>query len=155
MAQTARFSIEPTRDADQIIQAALPGLSDVEQWVSSEKLVFFLAQEIFIAFLAYSNPRVSQLPIGVIMGGLEDEGRVWIELLSVHPAYRRFGVATALVEALKTKADAIQARGLMVDVDDDNTAAQKFYRQLGFRKVGQIKQYYYDASTALIFFCPT
>ena len=75
----------------------------MEQWVSSEKLVFFLAQEIFIAFLGYGKPRVSQLPIGVIMGGLEDESRVWIELLSVHPDYRRW-VAPALVEALKKSA---------------------------------------------------
>ncbi|WP_008310239.1 GNAT family N-acetyltransferase [Leptolyngbya sp. PCC 6406] len=150
---TKPFVIEPTQDAEVIIHAALPGLADVEQWISREKLTFLLDRGLVIAFLAYGQPKLD-LPTGVIMGGLEEEGRVWIEVLSVHPSYRRLGVATALMEELRSQAQAIQARGLMVDLDDDNYQALKFYKSVGFKKVGFVNHYYYDGSKAIILFCP-
>ncbi|MFQ4139836.1 GNAT family N-acetyltransferase [Nodosilinea sp. PGN35] len=151
---TTQFTIERCHSAPAILAAARPGLADVEQWISADKLAFFLDRGIYIAFLAYGQPRLIDLPLGVIMGGLEEEGRVWVEALSVHPTYRRLGVATALMAELRAQARAAQARGLMVDLDDDNTAALRFYKSVGFKKVGSVDQYYYDASRAIILFCP-
>ena len=150
------FQIKQSRNARVILKVAHLGLTDVEQWLSPPKLEFFLAQDIFIAFLASieMDAAVAALPVGVIMGGLEEEGRVWIEILSVHPDYHRQGVATALVQRLQQTAKELGARGLMVDVDDDNHQALRFYKRVGFKQVGDIRHYYYDGSRALILFCP-
>jgi [ribosomal protein S18]-alanine N-acetyltransferase len=151
---TTQFTIERCHSASAILKAARPGLADVEQWISRDKLDGFLEWGIYIAFLAYGQPKILDLPLGVIVGGLEEEGRVWVEALSVHPTYRRLGVATALMAELRSQARAAQARGLMVDLDDDNATALRFYKSVGFKNVGYVDQYYYDASKAIILFCP-
>ena len=145
-----KIHVVQSKDVDLILNTGIDGLADIEQWLSRRKLTFFLTENIYVAYLAFIDFQTT--PIGVILGGLEEEGRVWIELLSVHPDYRRRGVGTALMEQLINMAEIISARGLMVDIDHDNYGALKFYRNLGFKKVGSIGQYYYDSSKALVYF---
>lgn len=144
------MQIVPSKDVDLILKTGIDGLADVEQWLSKRKLAFFLTENIYIAYLAFIDTQAT--PVGVIMGGLEEEGRVWVEMLSVGAAYRRRGVGTALMKQLINTAETFAARGLMVDIDHDNYGALKFYKQLGFRRVGSINQYYYDSSKALVYF---
>ncbi|AFY37815.1 GCN5-related N-acetyltransferase [[Leptolyngbya] sp. PCC 7376] len=139
-----------SKDVDLILNTGIDGLADIEQWLSKRKLAFFLTENIYIAYLAFVD--IKEEPIGVIMGGLEEEGRVWVEMLSVSSDYRRRGVGTALMDQLINTAEIVSARGLMVDIDHDNYGALKFYKRFGFKRVGHMNQYYYDSSKALIYF---
>ena len=62
--------------------------------------------------------------------------------VAVQPAYRRKGIAEALMTAL---ADALQEKGarcLTLEVRSSNDAAIKLYGKLGFQQVGLRKNYY-------------
>ena len=56
----------------------------------------------------------------------------WIQSVYVTPAYRRKGVYSALHEAVRTKAQTDNLScGIRLYVEQDNTPAQKTYRQIG------------------------
>lgn len=66
------------------------------------------------------------------------------ELLSigVAPAYRRRGVAAALLEAGMTRSHRMGARVMYLEVAVDNETAQALYREHGFDAVGRREDYY-------------
>jgi ribosomal-protein-alanine N-acetyltransferase len=62
--------------------------------------------------------------------------------IAVDAAWRRKGIARALVVASLDRARARGIRDVYLEVRRTNTAAQKLYRQLGFRQVGVRRGYY-------------
>ncbi len=62
--------------------------------------------------------------------------------LAVLPAVRRKGVATALVRRGLSRLCARQAEVCFLEVRKTDTAAQLFYEQAGFQRVGLRKKYY-------------
>ena len=62
--------------------------------------------------------------------------------LAVAPAYRRRGVARALLAALEQALDARQVGSLCLEVRAGNAPAIALYEKLGFRQVGRRKNYY-------------
>ena len=99
----------------------------------------------------YKNPNtlywVDVLPNGTLRGyaGFQivlDEGH--IVNVAVAPAWRRQGVATALIERIFERARALGLTCLMLEVRVGNTAAQCLYRRFGFEVVGRRKDYYTD-----------
>ena len=62
--------------------------------------------------------------------------------LAVAPAYRRRGVARALLAALEQALDARQVGSLCLEVRAGNAPAIALYEKLGFREVGRRKNYY-------------
>ncbi len=153
MITTIEIKIKPIKKAKIILLATKKyGLPDVETWVSKEKLQLFLDWGINVAFGAF--PPHKKLPVGVIVGGLEEEGRIWIEALAVNKKWRKKGIARALVNEVETIGKKRNYRAIFVDVDDDNLEGLSFYFKIGFKEMGQIKQYYYDKTTALILMKP-
>lgn len=63
----------------------------------------------------------------------EDAPYAELSELYVQSAYRRQGVARALIQALETQARTVGASGWAVLTGTDNTAALAFYEALGFR----------------------
>ena len=62
--------------------------------------------------------------------------------IAVHPAYRKQGIATELIEAL---IQVLQERGshsLMLEVRESNNPAKELYLKMGFELVGIRKNYY-------------
>lgn len=62
----------------------------------------------------------------------EDAPYAELSELFVYPNYRRQGVARALIEALAAKAQAAGATSMTVLTDEENAAALRTYKALGF-----------------------
>lgn len=73
--------------------------------------------------------------------------RTSISLLSiaVHPDYRRIGIGTALIAKLLTKLNHVRRNQIDVQVRETNLGAQLFLRDLGFRAVAVVSNYYDDS----------
>jgi ribosomal-protein-alanine N-acetyltransferase len=72
----------------------------------------------------------------------------WISTIAVHPAYRRMGIATALLETCEASLDAPAIR---LTVRKSNEAAIHLYRQRGYYQVGVWPDYYQDHEDGIIF----
>lgn len=62
--------------------------------------------------------------------------------VAVDPAYRRQGIAEALVNTLVEALTVAGSRSLTLEVRQSNEAAQKLYTKLGFVQVGLRPNYY-------------
>lgn len=69
--------------------------------------------------------------------------------LAVEPAHRRYGVASALLEAVERAAHARGAVHVRLEVKADNQPALALYAQRGYRVFGRYTAYYEDGSDAL------
>ena len=65
-------------------------------------------------------------------------GGFFIGNVSVHPDWRRRGIAGALMKAALTEISARGGRWVGLEVRADNLAAQRLYERLGFREVGRM-----------------
>ncbi|MHA1927890.1 MAG: GNAT family N-acetyltransferase [Candidatus Thorarchaeota archaeon] len=151
----ASYIIQVSENASLLIdQADRLGLLDVKYWTTSEIMQEYIQSGKRIAFSAFDaiNSGSSEMPSGIIVGGLEEEGRLWIELLVVDKKKRRRGIATALVEKLAEFGREHKLRALFVDLDDDNEVASEFYKAVEFRDAGTISEYYWDSSDAIILY---
>lgn len=147
------FVIQVSRNASElIVNASSIGLHDINYWTTAEIMQWYIDSEQRIAFSAFvsENGIVSEKPVGIIVGEIEEEGRLWIELLTVDESQRRSGVATALIETMVQYGIKKQLRAVFVDLDDDNYEAEDFYKSVGFRKAGKISEYYYDYTDAIV-----
>jgi ribosomal-protein-alanine N-acetyltransferase len=72
-----------------------------------------------------------------------------LDLLAVHPAYRRAGVGRRLIEWLEQAALVAGVSIIYLEVRADNRIAQRFYRELGYRPVRKLKGYYRGRETAI------
>jgi ribosomal-protein-alanine N-acetyltransferase len=66
--------------------------------------------------------------------------------LAVHVNYRRSGVATAIIDKLKSKLSAQRRNRILTEVRESNLAAQKFFRAQGFRAVSILRGFYDDTT---------
>lgn len=69
---------------------------------------------------------------------------VHIATISVHPDYRRRGIATRLLCTALEENARLGGVEATLEVREHNLAAQKLYHRFGFREVGRRKRYYED-----------
>ena len=69
-----------------------------------------------------------------------DEG--YISNVAVHPEARRQGIGNALIDALASKAAALELAFLTLEVRESNAPAIALYAKHGFHPVGKRKNYY-------------
>lgn len=62
--------------------------------------------------------------------------------IAVHPAYRKQGIATELIEALIQVLKERGSHSLMLEVRESNNPAKELYLKMGFELVGIRKNYY-------------
>lgn len=70
----------------------------------------------------------------------EDEteaGEYYLDSIGVLPEFRKMGIATKLIEAMRDKIFAEEHTHFGLIVDFDNPTAERLYTQIGFRRVGQ------------------
>ena len=73
-----------------------------------------------------------------------------LQRISVTPAHRRSGLATALLDACCDLARAGGAERLLLEVREDNLGALRFYAARGFAEVDRRPRYYRDGTTAVV-----
>jgi ribosomal-protein-alanine N-acetyltransferase len=77
--------------------------------------------------------------------------RAYLMTLDVDPAWRRRGVAQALMEDLEGRVWELGARRMSLHVYVENAAAIAFYEQMGFRLVGRNEGFYGDGVDAFFY----
>jgi len=81
-------------------------------------------------------------------------GEAEILSVAVSPARRGAGLARTLLNLHMRRLAGLGARAIFLEVDEDNTAAQRLYARAGFREVGRRAGYYQHAggntATALV-----
>jgi len=75
------------------------------------------------------------------------DNEAWINNIAVDPAYRRRGVARALMDDLLARARAGGAKSVFLEVAVDNVPAQRLYDAYGFVGLGVRKNYYQHTGT--------
>lgn len=77
---------------------------------------------------------VAEAPAGVaaVVMGTFDGRRGWILRLAVHPAHRRQGLATRLVDELEKRFGLLGCPRVNLLVMPDNTAGLRFWQTLGY-----------------------
>lgn len=75
--------------------------------------------------------------------------RAEIISIAVDPAYRRYGVASALIEHTLKRLRALRVRAVDLTVRPHNLAAITLYRSFGFARLRRVKGYYEDGGDAI------
>jgi ribosomal protein S18 acetylase RimI-like enzyme len=87
--------------------------------------------------------------VGFIGGEREAGKRLgWVTTLAVMPAYRRRGIALALLERCE---DALAMPRIRLSVRATNGAAIRLYQSYGYTQVDRWKKYYVGGEDALVF----
>ncbi|MDP2741149.1 MAG: ribosomal protein S18-alanine N-acetyltransferase [bacterium] len=72
--------------------------------------------------------------------------RLHILNFSVNPELRRMGVGTQMVEKLIGKLSSLGRTKILLEVRETNLAAQLFFRELGFRAISVLRDFYIDTT---------
>ena len=104
-------------------------MDQLRSQLSDDRHVFLAAVEESGAVLGY---------VGMMY--VLDEG--YISNVAVAPAYRRRGVADALISALMTRAEELNLAFVTLEVRAGNEPAKALYAKHGFVPVGRRKNYY-------------
>jgi len=72
-----------------------------------------------------------------------------LDLLAVKPAYRREGVGRHLIEWLEESALVAGVSIVYLEVRAGNSGAQRFYENLGYRRIRQLHGYYRGREAAV------
>lgn len=106
-----------------------------EPW--SEKSLELLLRDANFGLVALCDGRVAAY-VGVISVAPEGE----ITNVATHPDFRRRGLASALLEALKKEASERGIESIFLEVRRSNTAARELYQKQGFEVIGERKGFY-------------
>lgn len=77
------------------------------------------------------------------------EEEAHLDLLAVKPVYRREGVGRHLIEWLEESALTAGVSIIYLEVRAGNAGAQRFYENLGYRRIRQLRGYYHGHEAAV------
>ena len=110
-----------------------------KQWVNEFKKD---GTEVF--GLSFSNLVIGICVFQVIL----DEAQ--INYFVVNPKFRERGMGTYFMNCLLKRLEKLNISTLLLEVSQNNVAAEKFYSSFDFYTVGMRKNYYKDGSNALL-----
>ena len=110
-----------------------------KQWVNEFKKD---GTEVF--GLSFSNLVIGICVFQVIL----DEAQ--INYFVVNPKFRERGMGTYFMNCLLKRLEKLNISKLLLEVSQNNVAAEKFYSSFDFYTVGMRKNYYKDGSNALL-----
>jgi len=101
-----------------------------------------------VSYLVCTSGEGSEV-VGYAVASLAGDD-VELQRIAVDPAYRRRGLASALLAEVETVAVAAGGTRLLLEVRDDNATATAFYESRGFAELGRRRAYYRDGAAAVI-----
>ena len=72
-----------------------------------------------------------------------------LDLIAVHPAYRRQGAGLALLSWLEESALTAGISIVRLEIRESNIGAMKFYARQGYQQIRRVKRYYCGQETAI------
>ncbi len=135
-AAVATATIAEIREGDVAAVAALHARCFDESWQPA--LIGRIAQAPGGFGLLWRNENE---PLGFVLGRC-NHARAEVLSLGVAPAARKQGIARALMKEAIEQVSRRGLRELYLEVAEDNAAAQRLYRALGFAPVGRRPGYY-------------
>lgn len=108
---------------------------------SEEDFIRCLRQRNCIGMIAEHNERV----VGFMIYELH-RNRLHVLNFAVHPDYRRRGVGSQMLRKLVSKLSPQRRSRIMLEVRETNLDAQLFFRDLGFRAVSLLRDFYEDTT---------
>ncbi len=107
---------------------------------SEEEFVRCLRQRNCIGMVAESDDEI----VGFMIYELH-KNRLHVLNFAVHPDYRRQGVGRQMLQKLVGKLSSQRRNRIMLEVRETNLPAQLFFRELGFRAVAVLREFYDDS----------
>jgi [ribosomal protein S18]-alanine N-acetyltransferase len=129
-----------------MIRRDMPSVLETEErsfefpW-SEEEFIRCLRQRNCIGMVAEQDDRV----VGFMIYELH-KNRLHILNFAVHPDARRFGVGRAMVQKLAAKLSSDRRNRIVLEVRETNLAAQLFFKQMNFRAISVLRDYYEDTT---------
>lgn len=147
------FAIVPMQIEDCPEVAELHGLRFARRWGGGEFQNLLLQPSAFGFVARQTNAFFSQ-PLGGFVLAREAAGEAEILTLAIDEKSARLGLGWRLMQAALREALNRGGESMFLEVADDNRAAVKLYRKLGFATVGSRPAYYAGAdgtrSSALV-----
>jgi ribosomal-protein-alanine N-acetyltransferase len=84
------------------------------------------------------------------LGVWNEQDKLHIVNIAVHPSYRKRGVGSQLMEFAISLAKKGKKREIYLEVKQSNKVAQKLYKKFGFTENGKIPNYYIDGEDGII-----
>ncbi len=139
-------SIKQTVHIRWMIRRDLPSVLGIESasfefpWTEDE-FVRCLRQRDCIGMVAEYAEQV----VGFMIYELQ-RTRIHVLSFAVHPDYRRQSVGSAMVQKLVSKLAYQRRNRIILEVRETNLAAQLFFKNLGFRATGVLRNFYEDST---------
>lgn len=74
------------------------------------------------------------------------ESTIHLDNFAVRPDFRREGVGKALMDKLQGKLTCARRRRILLEVKESNVSAQLFFKEMGFRAVRVLRNFYDDTN---------
>lgn len=129
-----------------MIRVDMPTVMDIERtsfefaWAEDE-FVSRLRQRNCIGMVAEHKDRV----LGYMVYELHRDS-LYIVNFAVHPKHRREGIGQQMIQKLLGKLSPQRRKKMMLETRETNLTAQLFFKALGFRAVGIVRDFYADTS---------
>ena len=113
---------------------------------SREELVRFIDHRQSVTWVAEEGGRIA----GFLVADRQSYRAGHIITIDVAPGLRRRGVGTVLMDKVEEWARAQGLQVIYLETSEQNTTAQKFYGQRGYRKCKTLERYYGNGDAALV-----
>lgn len=128
-----------------MIRRDMPAVLDIEgqsfefPW-SEDDFIRCLRQRNCIGMVAETEDRV----VGYMVYELH-KNRLHILNFAVDPQFRRSGIGKAMVQKLTSKLSYERRSRIMLEIRETNLPAQLFFRDMGFRAICILREFYEDS----------
>jgi ribosomal-protein-alanine acetyltransferase len=109
-----------------------------------QQIANLLAHPNSVSLIAKDNHNIIGFIIGVIFHEREKLAG-HILTIDVYPSHRRMGIGSTLLKQIEKIFAGKGVKTCYLEAREDNVAALNLYRKLGYKKVGNLKNYYKDA----------
>lgn len=111
---------------------------------TKQQIAHLLAHPNSVSLIAKDNHNIIGFVIGVIFHEREKlTGHILT--IDVYPSHRRMGIGSTLLKQIEKIFIGKGVKTCYLEAREDNVAALNLYQKLGYKKVGNLKNYYKDA----------